>query len=447
MIQPINNPTFQAPSQAMENSPPARKPFHQVLKEKADARKDSEKDSDQATQAAPQALLDFWVNFFGQEPIPLESEVSPEVPGQAGNGALVINGVSNPALPAGGNGVDIPAQLSPQAEASLNLASLSPTPKSEDLSLPIEGPAEPLPAGSAKTESLSPFLTEEMVEQRKKMADASETLRGARAKEGSTWSPNNFLGAEENGGARPLNPMLASTRWGEEPPFFAQREFQDPYLGTDASPNSSAKESIPINIEGPRFENQALKNMDILDPSRVGDPFTTTARPDHGTMPAANATSVSHHPRPISALETFQMFQRIGERVLWSVRNNEEVIRLNLQPPELGRLVIEIQKEHDQIKATLFADNSLTKEILDTHQFRLQKSLEENGFKLAQYDVFVQKDMGSFQQFEGNSVFQDGQERRAFSTSRLESDSTHPEDTNERLTPGHPGSQVIDRWV
>ena len=59
------------------------------------------------------------------------------------------------------------------------------------------------------------------------------------------------------------------------------------------------------------------------------------------------------------------------------------------------------------MKAILWADNSATKDILESSQSQLQKILEGDGFKLGKYEVFVQKDMGSFQRNDRDPVSQE----------------------------------------
>ena len=84
--------------------------------------------------------------------------------------------------------------------------------------------------------------------------------------------------------------------------------------------------------------------------------------------------------------------------MVWSIKNDEERIKLALEPPQLGSLFIEIHREKDNIKAVLWADNQATKQILESHQVELQKILKEDGFQLGQFDVFVQQNMKSFQE-------------------------------------------------
>ncbi len=472
-IQPISNPTFQGPGQAAENSPPPSKPFNQVLKEKADAAHDPEKDKDKEKDPSAKptqlGLLDFWVRFFGREPIPLEQAVL----GTSSDLALQAEASLNLVPPLEGQGEskaagsmgakalfpflteEMAQAEKPMPDASKTLQGSGPEVSAEVSGQPgkgvvgINGSPTELSTSAllVGTEALSASITEEIAQVSEPMPEALRTLQGSVSKEGSTHSsPNNLFAARGDSETRTLNPMLAPTGRQDNPQFFDKSTFQGPYPVADIFSNSSPVEPKLTHLEGPREVTKNPGMISQTDPSLPQEALAATSLPDDGTPPAPSAEATPR-PRPISSVEAFQLVQRVGERIAWSAKNNQEVIRLSLEPPELGRLVIEIQKDRDQIKAALFADNSMTQEILETHQFRLQKSLEENGFKLAQYDVFIQKDMGSFQQFEGNSVFRDGQERQPFPTPRPEPDSAHPKETHERRTSGRAGSQVIDRWM
>jgi flagellar hook-length control protein FliK len=91
------------------------------------------------------------------------------------------------------------------------------------------------------------------------------------------------------------------------------------------------------------------------------------------------------------------VFQQVGQRVLWLVRNNEERIRITLEPPELGQVFLEIDRHKEHIKTILWTDNPTTKASLETSQGEIQRIIESEGFKLEKFDVFVQQDPGWFQ--------------------------------------------------
>ena len=86
--------------------------------------------------------------------------------------------------------------------------------------------------------------------------------------------------------------------------------------------------------------------------------------------------------------------QQVSQRAIWSIRNNEESVRITLDPPQLGHIYMVIERNKEDIKATLWTDNAATKATLETNQPQIQKIIESEGFKLEKFDVFVQQEMG-----------------------------------------------------
>ena len=117
---------------------------------------------------------------------------------------------------------------------------------------------------------------------------------------------------------------------------------------------------------------------------------------------------------PSLKTDPLEIYQQIGKQALWSIKNGEEKIKLALDPPHLGNIYMEINRDKENIKATLWTDNPVTKEILETHQIQLQKILREDGFKLENFNVLVQQDMGSFQQQEEKAVHHGLWRKRGF---------------------------------
>jgi hypothetical protein len=90
--------------------------------------------------------------------------------------------------------------------------------------------------------------------------------------------------------------------------------------------------------------------------------------------------------------------QQVGERVLWLIRNQEEKIRISLDPPELGHLFLEIHRTKENIHTTLYTDNPVTKVTLESNQREIQRIIESEGFKMERFDVLVQQDSSRFQE-------------------------------------------------
>ncbi len=97
-------------------------------------------------------------------------------------------------------------------------------------------------------------------------------------------------------------------------------------------------------------------------------------------------------------LQKPEVSEQISQKMLWSFSQNEEKFRLLLDPPHLGSIYLEIQRDKEQVKATLWAENPHTKQVLEANQISIQKIIESEGFSLESFNVFVEQDLGAFQE-------------------------------------------------
>lgn len=144
--------------------------------------------------------------------------------------------------------------------------------------------------------------------------------------------------------------------------------------------------------------------------------------------------------------EPLEIFQQIVKKVVWSINNNEEKIKLTLEPPELGNIYMEIKREEGNIRATLWADNPVTKGILEANQIQFYRILEKGGFHLEKFNVFIQPESGSFQEREENPI-EYGRWGRGKYKEEKGSLSQEPFEINPVMSLPHRGSQYVDLFV
>jgi flagellar hook-length control protein FliK len=178
----------------------------------------------------------------------------------------------------------------------------------------------------------------------------------------------------------------------------------------------------------------------------AGDVFSIQEAQRQTPEATVSEESVVRHKPALPKSETANLYQQISEKVTWSIKNNQERIRLNLEPPELGNLYIEIKRERGQVKATFWADNLLTKEILEKNQGILQNALKGSGLQLENYEVFVQKDFGSFQGSDRDRGFYEGEGRGPLTSGREPKWLSPPEILPARSRVAQ-GNNHIDQWV
>jgi hypothetical protein len=150
-------------------------------------------------------------------------------------------------------------------------------------------------------------------------------------------------------------------------------------------------------------------------------------------------------PAPLKS-ENPTVAQQVSQRAIWSIRNNEESVRITLDPPQLGHIYMVIERNKEDIKTTLWTDNPATKATLETNQLQIQKIIESEGFKLEKFDVFVQQEKGGFQGSKDDPMNPDPQSRSSPSEIRAPlSGSPDPLPALARAV--HPASKYLDLFV
>jgi len=195
--------------------------------------------------------------------------------------------------------------------------------------------------------------------------------------------------------------VAKETRDGKNPQNVEEREL---WVGTQANiPDSTDREL------GGHFSGKAGKGLEkalwsganvrpLPDRGIQSSPSFFGALTDPLGRQVENGSEVKESIPTVSPrAESSEVFQQVGQRVLWSIRNNEERIRITLDPPELGQVFLEIDRHKEHIKTVLWTDNPTTKATLETSQGEIQRIIESEGFKLEKFDVFVQQDPGWFQ--------------------------------------------------
>ncbi|MGB9697776.1 MAG: flagellar hook-length control protein FliK [Thermodesulfobacteriota bacterium] len=88
-----------------------------------------------------------------------------------------------------------------------------------------------------------------------------------------------------------------------------------------------------------------------------------------------------------------EIYKQISQRIIWSIKNDQELIKVTLEPPHLGNIYIEVTREKENIRAKILTENPLTKELIEHNYWPIQKIIEKEGFRLERFDVFSPLDM------------------------------------------------------
>jgi len=114
--------------------------------------------------------------------------------------------------------------------------------------------------------------------------------------------------------------------------------------------------------------------------------------------------------------QLFEQYQEISDKILNKVDNvikymatkGTEAVSIRLQPPELGKIHIELTVKNNSIHAKIHTENIAVKEIILTNLDQLKSGIENNGFNINKLDVEV----GGFKNFLPNESQQFGNKNK-----------------------------------
>jgi len=86
------------------------------------------------------------------------------------------------------------------------------------------------------------------------------------------------------------------------------------------------------------------------------------------------------------------LLTQLSERLVVMARTGQSSVRLQLSPPDLGNIRVDLQVEGQNVKATVVADSHQVQQILGSHSSDLRQSLADQGFNLDQFEVLVRDD-------------------------------------------------------
>ncbi|MFH1155823.1 MAG: flagellar hook-length control protein FliK [Pseudomonadota bacterium] len=94
---------------------------------------------------------------------------------------------------------------------------------------------------------------------------------------------------------------------------------------------------------------------------------------------------------------------QVGKSLIRSINNGDSELRLQLKPPELGRLIMTIDTHGDSIKIHVLTENQAARDILSSHSLELKTTLAGSGISIESFDVEMGK---NFQQSMADARYQ-----------------------------------------
>ena len=142
---------------------------------------------------------------------------------------------------------------------------------------------------------------------------------------------------------------------------------------------------------GKGFQNMAgNKGHDIQSGIRIMEPPNQTSVSTFSeTINAAESNDKSFR----SSLPAY-LVDQVGKQISRSILRGDRIVRLQLKPPDLGRVKINIDIKDNALKLGMIAEHSSVKELLLSNVHELRGALVSQGIKLENIDIQINYGFG-----------------------------------------------------
>lgn len=142
---------------------------------------------------------------------------------------------------------------------------------------------------------------------------------------------------------------------------------------------------------GKGFQNMAgNKGHDIQSGVRILEPPNQTSVSTFSeTINAAESNDKSFR----SSLPAY-LVDQVGKQISRSILRGDRIVRLQLKPPDLGRVKINIDIKDNSLKLGMIAEHSSVKELLLSNVHELRGALVSQGIKLENIDIQINYGFG-----------------------------------------------------
>ena len=162
------------------------------------------------------------------------------------------------------------------------------------------------------------------------------------------------------------------------------------FSGLDAGKGSPLSR-VEQSDTGSRFRREIIEEGDAVKPeTRVMDD------PQHisSSTFSESINTGKQNPEPVRNFLPSHLIDQVGKQISRSLLRGERVIRLQLKPPDLGVLKVEMDIKDHILKLGIITENNSVKELLLSNVHELREALVQQGVKLERLDINISYNFG-----------------------------------------------------
>ena len=164
-----------------------------------------------------------------------------------------------------------------------------------------------------------------------------------------------------------------------------------------ATPKTPGDLSLIANTQ-PAKEPRLLNKLDLQQNAFVSQGINTT--PSSFIEGGDGVMAHLRHDRTDTAGQTqADVMDQLFQRISLATHGDRSEIKMDLTPPELGKVRIHFTEEHDEVKAKIFVENAEVKATIENNAHHLRESIASSGINIHKLEVYLQNEDTGKQKF------------------------------------------------
>ena len=166
----------------------------------------------------------------------------------------------------------------------------------------------------------------------------------------------------------------------------------------DKKDNTVEKEDLLILLKKNSAMNAENRQEKAKGPSLLKNARLFSASDVPSDIVSSTSSGIinnaKHQPEISRDLLPVHLINQVGRQVSRSILRGERVIKLQLHPPELGGMKVDVDIKDNILKLGVIIENSSVKELLLSNAHELRQALVEQGVKLEKLDIQISYNSG-----------------------------------------------------